>query len=163
MVKLNKDPATPPRKVLLQVSVTVPTRPASAGLEKKGRSFATDLSCDTLFRRDLSSCVKSMESSLGCLCGAVPSTANTSRAGAAACRAPSVSHLRSQPVAKPVGFTSFLLQRTVSIPPAGTMLGGSLAKYRLSMILQGQSENHIPQTTAPLFPSKQIINRKSQL
>lgn len=160
MVKLNTDPATPPRKGLLQVSITVPTRPASVGLEKKGRSFATDLSCDTLFRRDLSSCIGS---SLGCLCGAVPSTANTSRAGAAACRAPSVSHLRSQPVAKPVGFTSFLLQRTVSIPPAGTMLGGSLAKYRLSMILQGQSENHIPQMTAPLFPSKQIINRKSQL
>lgn len=104
-----------------------------------------------------------MGSGLGCLCGAVPGTANTSRAGAAACPAPSVSHLRLQPVAKPVGFTSFLLQRTESIPPAGTELGGSLAKYRLSMILQGQSENHIPQMTAPLFPSKQIINRKRQL
>lgn len=101
---------------------------------------------------------------MGCLRDAVPSAANTGRAGAAACPAPSsVSHLRSQPGAKPGGLSSFFLQRTASVPPAGTVLDGSLALYKLSAILQGHSGNHIPQVTAPLLPSKQIINRKSHL
>lgn len=73
---------------------------------------------------------------------------------------PLLSSTSMQPVAKPAAFTNFLLQRTASVPPAGTMLGGSLAKYRLSRIPRGHSENHIPQMTAPLFPSKEIINRK---
>lgn len=104
-------------------------------------SFAVAPGGSTLLRRDLSSCVKSTGSTLGCLRDAVPSAANTGRAGAAACPAPSsVSHLRSQPGAKPGGLSSFFLQRTASVPPAGTVLGGSLALYKLSAILQGHSE-----------------------
>lgn len=143
----------------LKVATAAPTRPASVGLQKKG-----DLSHDTLLRRALSSDVEGTGSSLGWLCAAVPSIANTGRAGAAACLTPSsVSHLRSQPVAKPVGFSSSLLQRTASIPPAGTLLKAASPNTDSPKILQGHSENRIPQMTAPFFPSEQTINRKSQL
>lgn len=41
--------------------------------------------------------------------------------------------------------------------------GGSPAKHTAARILRGDSKNHIPQMTAPLFPPKQVIKRKSQL
>lgn len=50
-----------------------------------------------------------------------------------------------------------LLPRTASIPPAGTGLGGSPAKHTAARILRGDSKNHIPHMSAPLFPPKRVI------
>lgn len=104
---------------------------------------------------------KALGAALGCLCGAVPNTANTSRAGAAACPGPSASHLHSQPVAKPAAFTNFPLQRAASIPPTGTVLGGSLAKYRLSVILQSLKTAFLRWLLPSFLPCESVTQRAS--